>query len=744
MTLSSTMSGCLTESPPDSKREYLIAQIRHKDQIIESLLKQLHNPYTATPLSISAFQMATSPSDKDNVRIVDWMDRLQSSTRPPGKPCPSRTDVLRELRNSYRSTEDAAMDDSDESEDGGETAEGEETEKMTSSLPDAAVPIGLLADLSLDNDKDKGKGRSRPSAGGLDSARAKSDDDDDNVGVANKGYFMPGPANNLNIRKNLIEQHSPPDIVLHGLVAATDVEKLFDIFWNQINPFISLLDRTLHSPSTILQRCPFLFTVICAVSSRYYYEKSEIYPVAMHFAKHSAANALIDGWKSIELCQAYILMSIYAVPARKWEEDRSWLYTGLAIRIATDLNLHQVPTTQPQTEKQERELLNRVRVWMICFNLDHSTATQFGKSSTMKDDYITRHSADWYRKSQYRDKYDIHLCGYTALLRIVAGFHDEVFSDPDSPMGLNKSIDFHTVTLEHDAHLTSYSEEWSKRFNDEPWVFLQVQTPAVHAFQRGMIDSDHVFLQKCFNAATTVIKHMIDVLSPTGLMRSSPDGHFVFASFASAFLLKLLRPEFAPLLTVEMEDEIFELISRLITTLQDLAIDERHTPHLYARFLANLLTRHRKGGAGLGGRMQPNPPTSQLVHQSQPQPHSYSERQQVPSSQMQYPRQSPRDTSQPSYNSDIMQMNPGSFPSIPEKPLAVTPPMPTLTTPACESIPAQPPVPLGAGRTNAVRADAMVEERLSETGTLAAMYALNDAWWGNMMMPGYVYIVSSY
>lgn len=54
--------------------------------------------------------------------------------------------------------------------------------------------------------------------------------------------------------------------------------------------------------------------------------------MAMHFAKHSAANALIDGWKSVELCQAYILMSIYVVPARRWEEDRSWLYTGLAVR----------------------------------------------------------------------------------------------------------------------------------------------------------------------------------------------------------------------------------------------------------------------------------------------------------------------------------------------------------------------------------------------------------------------------
>ena len=38
------------------------------------------------------------------------------------------------------------------------------------------------------------------------------------------------------------------------------------------------------------------------------------------------------GWKSVELAQAYIIMSVYGVPARRWEEDRGWLYTGLAIR----------------------------------------------------------------------------------------------------------------------------------------------------------------------------------------------------------------------------------------------------------------------------------------------------------------------------------------------------------------------------------------------------------------------------
>jgi hypothetical protein len=59
-----------------------------------------------------------------------------------------------------------------------------------------------------------------------------------------------------------------------------------------------------------------------------------MYPIAMHFAKSAAANALVEGLKSVELCQAYILMSNYDVPTRRLDEDRSWLYTGFAIRCA--------------------------------------------------------------------------------------------------------------------------------------------------------------------------------------------------------------------------------------------------------------------------------------------------------------------------------------------------------------------------------------------------------------------------
>jgi hypothetical protein len=134
------------------------------------------------------------------------------------------------------------------------------------------------------------------------------------------------------------------------------------------------------------------------------------------------------------------------------------------------------------------------------------------------------------------------------------------------------------------------------------------------------------FFGQCFDAAKSVITNMVDNLAPSGYMRYAPDGHFVFASFASAFLLKLLRPEFSHLMMKQQENEVFELIGRLIQTLSspEIAIDDRHTPRLYARFLAGLLLKYRRDGTA-GVQAQPqHPPSNSLginvdyLGQSQP------------------------------------------------------------------------------------------------------------------------------
>ena len=99
-----------------------------------------------------------------------------------------------------------------------------------------------------------------------------------------------------------------------------------------MNLSVSLLDPVLYTAQKTYWRSPFLFTVICAIASRHYSERPDLYLKAMHYAQLAAGTALISGQKSVDSVCGYILLALYPVPARKWEDDRSWLYLGLAIR----------------------------------------------------------------------------------------------------------------------------------------------------------------------------------------------------------------------------------------------------------------------------------------------------------------------------------------------------------------------------------------------------------------------------
>ena len=68
-------------------------------------------------------------------------------------------------------------------------------------------------------------------------------------------------------------------------------------------------------------------------ASRYYDGRPELFDLAKDFARDAASRALIDGSKSVDVCQAYLLMAVYPVPKKKWVEDKTWLFMGAAIRL---------------------------------------------------------------------------------------------------------------------------------------------------------------------------------------------------------------------------------------------------------------------------------------------------------------------------------------------------------------------------------------------------------------------------
>ncbi|KAG8750329.1 hypothetical protein FRC14_000635 [Serendipita sp. 396] len=441
------------------------------------------------------------------------------------------------------------------------------------------------------------------------------------IGVARHDYFvsssyMAHRVSQLGLRRIEIDRglSEEPKLLRKGLIVPDEVDKLFAIFYEKINVTVNLLDPILHTPATTFARCPLLFTVVCAVASRYFTERPELYSIAMHFAMTSAASSLMDSKKSVELCQAYLLLSMWPLPSKKHDEDRAWLYLGLAIRMAMDLDLHLPTIVEVSSEQQQREILNRTRTWIICYNMDRSSSAQLGKPMTIRENYIIQDSETWWQRSKFNHPYDLHLCQHTTLMRIMSSFQ-ETYSDMRTPSGIKEDLNLRDTALTFDDKLIAFEKKVVELFekHDDPndlgcryrshliSFYINYSRLVVlsfgfqYSFSMGLLTPGDDLVMRCLEAAQNVINKLVNDEATRPYLRYVSDGHLVFASFASAFLLKLLRHKFVHLLSEDKRAPIIPLVERLIRVLGDrsVSIDESHTPKIYARFLESLLQKHR-------------------------------------------------------------------------------------------------------------------------------------------------------
>ncbi|KAJ3568477.1 hypothetical protein NP233_g5683 [Leucocoprinus birnbaumii] len=457
-------------------------------------------------------------------------------------------------------------------------------------MPNEAAPWGLMGRLSLITDP--------------------TNETTDNAGITSAKYFWNSEYSAVKVFATEIDglkdkevddervknvQRVQPHILSRGVISTSDAEKLFTIYFEKMNDSTSLLDAKLYTPPLTAVRSPFLFTVICAIASRFYEGRSDLYPQLMHYAQLAAGTALIGGTKK--------------------RRDRSWLYLGLAIRTATDLNLHIPIKEKPRDEWQAREILNRTRIWLNCFNLDRSTGSQYGKPPIINNaDYVANHSTEWYKSSEYNiEHFDIHICAYNAELRVMASFMGKIHNDPEQPTGLNKNADFEAISTATDDELMALGNRWFTLFEKTTDMsvprnrfrigllrlaysysrLIALSYGFQHAFGKNTTD-ENPFLNRCLNAARDVVHAVLDEICRADQLfwwRHGPEAQSIFVTFASAFLIKLLQPRFASHLSPETRAEIKGLVQRVVELLssKDIAIDERHGPGLYARFLRNLL-----------------------------------------------------------------------------------------------------------------------------------------------------------
>lgn len=56
--------------------------------------------------------------------------------------------------------------------------------------------------------------------------------------------------------------------------------------------------------------------------------------------------------------------------------------------LGIELNLNRMPSVKPTDERNERELLNRIRTWIICYIMDRCICINLGKPFMIPEDEV--------------------------------------------------------------------------------------------------------------------------------------------------------------------------------------------------------------------------------------------------------------------------------------------------------------------------------------------------------------------
>ncbi|CAD6976042.1 unnamed protein product [Tilletia controversa] len=274
------------------------------------------------------------------------------------------------------------------------------------------------------------------------------------LGVASSSYFKPGPLSNLPLRRVIIEREVPPQLLTQGIISSEEILDLFQIYFHYCATHVLLLDPDMHTPALICARSPFLFSAVCCVASRYYsHKRPDLYAKCLAEAKRCAFDIMHRGYKSVEIVQGFLLLSMWNQPSERYETDKTWLFSGVAMRMATDLNLHRksvltlppdMSPNDPIVLEREREILNRERTWYVCFSIDRALSAQMGKPYTIREDFLTRNCKYWCEQ-RVSQPWDLALSALVDLLRLTSRMLDMLYSSTRSVNGLNMELDYSTM-----------------------------------------------------------------------------------------------------------------------------------------------------------------------------------------------------------------------------------------------------------------------------------------------------------
>ncbi|KAH8896907.1 hypothetical protein GQ53DRAFT_638910, partial [Thozetella sp. PMI_491] len=321
---------------------------------------------------------------------------------------------------------------------------------------------------------------------------------------------------------------------------------------HNLNPFICVLDPSLHTFQYVRERSSFLLTVLLAAAAKAF--NPALHSDLRKYSEKLLVDSFARGTKSPEVIQAILLNTYWKEP----DDTRSWSFIGYAIRLCMELGWHKLAQDREEDdvgatpEFQVRQRRNLERTWLVLFVYDRSMSLQTGKPWMIERSEFIESANTWYRHSLAISN-DATLSALVTL-RLAAADILEVFNPQRPAPSVTHAYRFDSLLKTLTPQIEAWKQHWVRVTSDRErchfflvsffgmHVLLVLYSFPLQASISSPIGASLVDTEAFWITYTSALEMLSLVSHPslTPFLSFAHDSIHAMTAYAAAFLIKLL------------------------------------------------------------------------------------------------------------------------------------------------------------------------------------------------------------
>ncbi|CEL07524.1 hypothetical protein BJX68DRAFT_234646 [Aspergillus pseudodeflectus] len=418
--------------------------------------------------------------------------------------------------------------------------------------------------------------------------------------------LVPAPMRSLyevtklrDLRNNHIEQPKSTlleeDFLSRGLISLQEAEELFAYFSRTMNQLLWGGIILVHRDLTSVRRASTLLAAAVLTVA------------ALHIPNRNDTltrcyNEYVSLVSSMSLTRSHTLDDVRALCVGAfWLSELSWKLSGHAVRIATELGLHQSYQKMIRGHSDQYE---RAQLWYLLYVCDHHFSIAYGRPPVIHEDLAIKNYETFLQSSMVVPG-DIRLIAQVALFMILTEAYRMFGSDTEQAL---TEEDFGQLRV-YNVAIDQWRLLWQPRSADSPYVRTYPSKGVVLHYHFAKFQLNSLSLRALSPTNTPVFsmdrKESANIAISSAMaclnmvleeqdIRDAIVGVPIFThtmvTFSAVFLLKVAVNWNSAYLSLDSA-QVRGLVERVIDLLNCVSAGERHLTRHIARGLSKMLER---------------------------------------------------------------------------------------------------------------------------------------------------------